>query len=319
MSTNDKNATTVPVVPKTPGKPGRKKNIPLSQLDAENEEECRVEESSSSKRTSTRDSAPGKAKKAKKARKDAEPERRQDSSNDDSASSGTEFDSSESSSSDSSTKSDEPRKLAKKSGFISFKGVALITPDSKARLRKIETILKSVANLVPKIDQEGKEALKSFGREVSEYRDFVKELIRSTRSEIPDENPLKKRVVQQLKVLRDILIELYEDVDTNSEMPMMGSHLLDWSEVPALRQVLGTKTARRLRTSLKGQKKLYKPLFKKKPADIARNWMSQDERRKKNFNSSAAGYSRDSSRSGNSGRGGYSKNSGFGNNRGGKR
>jgi len=297
MSTSEINKTTTSsVAAKTPGRPGRKKNSTLGELDAELEGQClqeAEEASSSSKRVAKDPGGPSKPKKTKKTAK----KKVQESSDDDSDPSESDSDSDPSSSSDSSAvESDEPRRKLKKTGFISFKGVGLITPDSKARLRKIQRLLESVANLVPKIDQEGKEALKRFHEEVLEYRDFTRELIRSTRAEIPDRNPIKKRTVKQLKIIRDVLIELGEDVDVASEMPMMGAHILDWSDQEGLKKILGPKTARRLRTSLKGQRKIYKPIFKKSPADIARTWLSAEERRKKNFNPAAAGYSRDSNK-----------------------
>ena len=85
-----------------------------------------------------------------------------------------------------------------------------------------------------------------------------------------------------------------EDVDVSSKMPMVGAHILDWPDQEGIKTTLGQKTARRLRTSLKGQRKLYKPIFKKSPADIARTWLSAEERRENNFDLSDAGYSRDS-------------------------
>ena len=314
-------SSTTTAVPPTPGRPGRRKNIPLADLDANLESQCQeeakqLEEANSSTKRVAKDA--GGSERTKKKKK----QRTQDSSDDGSDSSETNLDSDETSSSDCSVKSDEPRKQARRSGFIGFKGNALLTPDSKARLRKVQRLLESVANLVPKIDADGKDALKAFADEVREYTDFVKELIRSTRAEIPDKNPLKSKTVKQLKIIRETLIELGEDVDVTSEMPMMGSHILDWSDNSGLKKILGTKTARRLRTSLKGQKRMFKPIFKKSPADIARTWLSADERRKKNFNSRDAGYSRDNANSGrsrpnNSNRSGgnNSKNTGFGKNR----
>ena len=298
MSTIDKPEvpTTQAIAPKSVGRPGRRRNGTLADLDKDLEKQCREEQeeqleaSSSSKRSAKEKSTEPKRRKKNK-------ETDTDSSNDDSSSPEA---SSDTSSSDTSVASDEPRKKLRKSGFILFKGVGIISPDSKARFRKVQRLLESVANLVPKIDNEGKEALKEMAGEVAEYRDFVKEVISSTRAEVPDKNPMKNRVVKQLKSLRDVLFELHEDLDPSSEMPMFGSHLLDWSDQEDLKKILGTKTARRLRTSLKGQRKLYKPIFKKSPAEIARTWLSADERRKKNFNSASAGYRRDSARSGNS-------------------
>ena len=298
MSTIDKPEapTTQAIPPKSVGRPGRRRNGTLADLDKELENQCR-EEQEGQLETSSSSKRPAKEKASEPKRKKKSKAAENESSNEDSS---DQEESSATSSSDASVDSDEPRKKMKKSGFILFKGIGIISPDSKARFRKIQRLLESVANLVPKIDTEGKEALKEMASEVAEYRDFIKEVISSTRAEVPDRNPMKSKVVKQLKSLRDVLIELHEDLDPSSEMPMFGSHLLDWSDQEDLKKILGTKTARRLRTSLKGQKKLYKPIFKKSPAEIARTWLSADERRKKNFNSSSAGYSRDSARSGNS-------------------
>jgi hypothetical protein len=54
------------------------------------------------------------------------------------------------------------RPKLEQTGFISFKGVRLMTPDTKARLRKIRCLLESVAKLVLKIDYDEKEALNRF-------------------------------------------------------------------------------------------------------------------------------------------------------------
>jgi hypothetical protein len=316
-SVDKQQASGASTVPPTPSRAGRRKNNTLTQLDEVFEGECQAERdaaSSSSSKRPAKDQGQVKAKK-KKARETRE--EKESSSNDDSDPSESEGNSS-ASSSDGSVQSDQPKKLLKKTGFIGFKGVGIISPDSKARLRKIQRLLEGVANIIPKIDHEGKDALRTFAAEVAEFRDFVKELISSIRSEVPDLNPMKKRVVKQLKSLRDVLVELHEDVDPNSEMPMMGNHLLDWSDVEDLKAILGTKTARRLRTSLKGQKRLFKPIFRKSPADIARTWLSQQERRKSNYSSGSASFNRDA-RPRNSDRGGPSKNTGFGGRRGGKR
>ena len=328
-TTSEKQAPSTPAA-KAPSKVGRKKNPTLAILDEELDRAAQAERSSeeagpsASKRPAKVQGPIKKAKRRKEIPIVDQEEREKSSDNDTSDS--EEGSDSEATSSDSSVQSDQPRKQLKKSGFITFKNVGLISPDSKSRLRQTQKLLESVANLIPRIDREGKDALRTFAGEVAEFRDFVKELISSTKSEVPDRNPLKSRVVKNLKTLRDCLIELWEDLDPNSEMPMFGSHILDWSDQPALREILGTKTARRLRTSLKGQKKLYKPIFKKSPADIARNWLSQQERRRTNFSSQSASYSRDSrpkhqdrNQDRYQDRNEYNKGSGFGKKRGGKR
>ena len=61
---------------------------------------------------------------------------------------------------------------------------------------------------------------------------------------------------------------------------------MDFAETEELIEAIGERTARRIRTAIKGGKKLYKALFYKSAQEIATSWKSKAERARHSGNKS---------------------------------
>ena len=237
------------------------------------------QEASTSKRPA--EARPGIAKKAKK--KSMDSDKSDGSSYGESDSEDTDMSSEENSESSEDESSDD-EVVKRKNGFIDFKKNPLITVDNRCTLRKILKLFKDQGSLMDRIDKYGKVKHRENFDLVAENLRFIEELLKALKSEVPNENRLKKKTVRQVKTLKQCLKDLYRDLNPASDTPQWGYHLLDWSNSDELIAVIGKSLARRVRTALKGQRKSNKALFSKSPQEVSLTWASRADRSRSSDN-----------------------------------